>query len=162
MQRDLRLEKIYPHPIQRVWAALTDPRALATWLMENDFQPMLGHRFTFRARPQPGWDGFTYCEVTELEPPRCLAFTWRGGAGKGRPPTLDTTVRFTLEAVQEGTRLVFEQRGFAGYKGFLLSFMLGSGWKKMLNRKLPQVLEGLAAGQKPTGLASCDHAPAPL
>jgi uncharacterized protein YndB with AHSA1/START domain len=29
----------YPHPIARVWFALTDADALARWLMPNDFRP---------------------------------------------------------------------------------------------------------------------------
>ena len=39
----------------RVWRALTDRRALSQWRMETDFEPTLGHRFTFRAKPPPGW-----------------------------------------------------------------------------------------------------------
>ena len=44
MKRDLRFEATYPHPPERVWRALTDPKALAEWLMENDFEPRLGHQ----------------------------------------------------------------------------------------------------------------------
>jgi uncharacterized protein YndB with AHSA1/START domain len=105
MKRDLKLERTYPRSPERVWRALTDPGALATWLMENDFRPTLGHAFTFRAKPQPGWDGVTHCEVTEIDPPRRLAYAWRGGA-KGKPATLDIVVRFTLEPVAGGTKLL--------------------------------------------------------
>ena len=79
MKRDLRLERLYPHAPDKVWRAITDAEKLSAWLMRNDSQPALGHRFTFRAKPQPGWDGVTHCEVIELDPPRRLAFTWRGG-----------------------------------------------------------------------------------
>jgi predicted enzyme related to lactoylglutathione lyase len=37
MKRDLRFEVFLPHPPEKVWRALTDPRAIAQWLMENDF-----------------------------------------------------------------------------------------------------------------------------
>jgi uncharacterized protein YndB with AHSA1/START domain len=158
MRRDLRLERVYPHPAERVWRALTERRALATWLMENDFEPRLGHKFTFRAKPQPGWDGVTYCEVTELDPPRRLAYTWRGGAGSDKPLTLDTVVRFTLEPVAGGTRLVLEHTGFEGMRAVLVSFMLGSGWAKMLRQKLPAVFDTLAQGDAPSGVPTCDHA----
>ena len=144
MKRDLRVERVYPHAPEKVWRAITDPEKLSTWLMRTDFAPALGHRFTFRAKPQPGWDGITHCEVIELEPPRRLAFTWRGGAGPDQPLTLDTVVRFTLTAEGAGTRLVLEHTGFTGVKGVLLSFLMGSGWGEMLRVRLAAVLAASA------------------
>jgi hypothetical protein len=47
------LEVIYPYPVERVWRALTDSRALAKWLLPNDFEPRLGHKFSF-VREHPG------------------------------------------------------------------------------------------------------------
>ena len=41
-----------PHPIERVWTALTLPAGLAGRLMPNDFEPRLGKRFTFRCPPR--------------------------------------------------------------------------------------------------------------
>jgi uncharacterized protein YndB with AHSA1/START domain len=124
MQRTIRIEKILPHPREQVWKALTDPRLLGSWLMPNDFQARLHQPFTFRMKPQRGWDGITHCEVIELEPPARLAYTYRGeatgektlscavqvglvsealetstrkAAGKGVFTRLDTVLRFTLE-----------------------------------------------------------------
>lgn len=143
MKRDLKLERVFPQAPDRVWRALTEPRAIARWLMDNDFQPVLGHRFTFRAKPQPGWDGVTYCEVIELDPPRRLAYTWRGGDGKAGPPTLDTIVRFTLAPEGGGTRLTLEHTGFSGLKSVLVSFMMKAGWKKMLARRFGPAVDAL-------------------
>jgi uncharacterized protein YndB with AHSA1/START domain len=140
MKRDLRLERVYPHPPEKVWKALTDRRALSTWLMETDFETALGHKFTFRSKPRPGWDGVTYCEVTELDPPRRLAYTWRGGPGKGKPPSLDTMVAFTLIPEGTGTRLVLEHTGFSGFKAVLISVMMKSGWAKMMRGKLADAI----------------------
>ena len=144
MKRDLRLERVYPQPPARVWRALTDRRALSTWLMETDFAPVLGHEFTFRAKPQPGWDGITYGKVIELEAPRVVAYTWGGGAGKDKPPTLDTVVRWTLTPEGLGTRLVLEHTGFSGLRSVLVSFMMHAGWAKMMKKKLPGVLQSLS------------------
>jgi uncharacterized protein YndB with AHSA1/START domain len=145
MKRDLRLERVYPHAPDRVWRAITDRRALSTWLMETDFEPRLGHQFTFRSKPQPGWDGVTYCEVIELEAPRRVAYTWRGGSGKNKPLTLDTVVRFTLTPEGTGTRLVLEHSGFTGMKAVFVSFMMKAGWSKMLRRRLPEQIEASAS-----------------
>lgn len=131
MKRDLRFENVYPFPLERVWRAITDPAAISDWLMPNDFQPRLGHKFTFQTKPRPGFDGVVRSEVTELEPPRRLAYTWRGGG-------LDTLVRFTLEPAAEGTRLILEHTGFEGLRGLMVSHILGSGWgSKILKVHLP-------------------------
>ena len=57
MKRTLERSIVYPHPVERVWRALTDREALAQWLMPGDFEPVLGREFQFRAPPAPGWDG---------------------------------------------------------------------------------------------------------
>ena len=84
MKRDLAFEVVYPHPVERVWRALTDRAALAEWPMANDFEPRVGHRFQFRTRPAPGFDGIVRCEVVTLEEPRRLAYTWQGARCGGR------------------------------------------------------------------------------
>jgi uncharacterized protein YndB with AHSA1/START domain len=33
---------------EKVWRALTERALIEAWLMPNDFQAVLGHRFTFR------------------------------------------------------------------------------------------------------------------
>ncbi|MBE0690020.1 MAG: SRPBCC domain-containing protein, partial [Anaerolineae bacterium] len=53
MKRDLKFERFYPHPPERVWKALTDPAALASWYMANDFKLEVGHKFTFHTDPGP-------------------------------------------------------------------------------------------------------------
>lgn len=136
MKRDLIFEAVYPHPPEHVWRALTDSQAMAEWLMPNDFKPQVGNRFQFRTKPAPGFDGIVRCEVLELEPPRKLVYTWKGGP-------VDTVVTFTLTPVPEGTRLRLEQRGFCGLNAWLVSFLLGGGWKKIVNRHLPSVLARL-------------------
>lgn len=78
-----------PYPPEMVWSALTDPRQLANWLMENDFRPEVGHRFTFHTDPAPGFDGIVQSEVLVLEPPRRLSLSWAGG-------NLESVVTFTL------------------------------------------------------------------
>jgi uncharacterized protein YndB with AHSA1/START domain len=140
MKRDLKLERVYPQAPDRVWRALTDRRALSTWLMETDFEPVLGHRFTFRSKPRPGWDGVTHCEITELDPPRRLAYSWRGGPGEGKPLALDTIVAWTLVPEGTGTRLVLEHTGFSGFRAVLLSALMKSGWQKMMRGKLAEAI----------------------
>ncbi|MBO0703849.1 MAG: SRPBCC domain-containing protein [Candidatus Dormibacteraeota bacterium] len=141
MTTSIRREVFYPHPPERVWRALTDPAALALWLMPNDFQPRLGHRFTFQTEPlPPDFDGIVHCEVTELDPPRRLAYTWSGGPG------VDTLVRYRLEREDTGTRLHFEQSGFdLDQPGQRAAFdAMSPGWGRMFDDVLRQVIADLA------------------
>lgn len=142
MKRAVRLERFYEATPERVFRALTDPAAMGLWLMENDFQPVLGHKFQFRSKPQGGWDGVTHCEVVELDPPRRVAYTWTGKNTDGSPSLAHTLVRWTLSPEGAGTRLVLEHEGFEGFGEVMVSFILGSGWKKMLATRLPAVIAG--------------------
>jgi uncharacterized protein YndB with AHSA1/START domain len=146
----IEIETYYPYAPELVWDALTDPAALRAWLMENDFQPKLGHKFQFKAQPQPGWRGIVDCEVLTLDRPWKLSYSWQGDLNK--PPQ---TVTWTLSKQGDGTKLFLEHTGFAGVGGFLLSKMvMGPGWKKMLKTLLPDVLHkmkngvSVSAGQK--------------
>jgi uncharacterized protein YndB with AHSA1/START domain len=139
-------DAFFPHPIDRVWRALTDPAAIETWLMPTTFEPKLGHRFTFQAPPMPavGFDGTVHCEVVELDPPHRLAYTWTGA-------DLRTVVRYELEPASEGgargTRLRFEHSGFdlsrhldqVAYNG------MKDGWCRIVGPGLEAALQRLAA-----------------
>ena len=61
--RSLVVEREMPHPLETVWRALTHGPLIEEWLMKNDFQPVAGHRFNFRATPMAHWNGVTECEV---------------------------------------------------------------------------------------------------
>ncbi len=98
------VERILPHPPQKVWRALTQGPLIEAWLMANDFEPVVGHRFNLRAEPNPHWNGVVDCEVLAVEPHQRLVYTW--GAG------IQTVVTFTLTPVEGGTRLRMVQSGF--------------------------------------------------
>ena len=137
MSHDIRIVQTYPFPPEQIWRALTDSASLAEWLMPNDFEPRVGHRFQFRSTPMPGWRGFVECEVIEIEAPRRLAYTWRGDADWKEP----TIVRWTLEPIAGGTQLLLEHTNLQEPWGRELQAMLGQGWKKMLEKKLRGVLD---------------------
>lgn len=133
MTRDINMSAVYPHPIETVWRAITDRNAIAEWLMENDFEPKLGHKFQFRAKPMGGWDGIVHGEVLEVDPPRKLRYSWRTNV-------IDTMLTITLQTVAEGTALKLEHSGFRGFKPVMISFLMGSGWKSILRKGLPAIL----------------------
>ncbi|MFF0306168.1 SRPBCC domain-containing protein [Streptosporangium sp. NPDC004379] len=135
MKADIDLSEVYPHPIRHVWEALTSSRALAAWLMPNDFVPEVGHRFTFRTRPAPGFDGTVRCRVLELKAPCRMVWSWEGGP-------IETTLTFTLtELGDRSTRLRLHQVGFHGLGGALTRRLLRSGFRDMLREGLPAWLD---------------------
>src|SRR5581483_6320776 len=89
------VERTMPHTPEKVWRALTTSELIADWLMKNDFQPVVGHRFNFRATPIPGmWNGVTDCEVVSVEAPRRLVYSWNA-SGEEAQDGLKTTVTWT-------------------------------------------------------------------
>jgi uncharacterized protein YndB with AHSA1/START domain len=107
MLRDLKLDVFYPYSPERVWQAITNRRVLAQWLMENDFEPRIGHKFRFEPQPHQGVNEAIHCEVIELDEPRSLSYTWRGGL-MGKP----TIVTWRLVPMEGGTQLQLEHKGF--------------------------------------------------
>lgn len=105
MLRHLNKKVFYPYPLQRVWQVLTNQKALAAWLMENDFEARLGHKFKFIYSSLPGMNAHINCEIIELEEPRRLSFTW-----KDNLMCQPSIVSWTLEAVDGGTILKLEHR----------------------------------------------------
>jgi len=134
MSNTIRKEVRIPQPREQVWGAISTRAALAEWMYPNDFEPRIGHAFTFRvpANPEVGFDGLTVCcEVLECEPPSRLVFSW-SVAG----PVANTRVSFQLEPDGDGTRLVLEHSGFDLSHPFGNQAFKGAdfGWAKMLGQ----------------------------
>src|SRR5579863_2246822 len=102
--RSLVIEREMPHPPEKIWRALTQGPLMEEWLLKNDFQPVVGHRFTFRATPMPNWNGIIDCEVLVVEPTSRLSYSW-GALGA------ESAVTFTLTPTESGTHLRMEQSG---------------------------------------------------
>jgi len=98
--RSVVIEREIPYPPEKIWRALTQPHLIEEWLMKNDFKPVVGHRFDFRA----DWGGVD-CQVLAVEPSRMLSYTW-GAMG------LESVVTWTLTPTRTGTHLRMEQSGF--------------------------------------------------
>lgn len=110
----VRLVRRYPHPVEKVWRAVSEPEHLAVWfpsVFDVDGPVDVGTevRFGPAAEGEPPLTGV----VTDWAPPHVLGFTW------------DTDhLRFELSEVDGGTELVllhaFDDR--AGAASF------GTGW----------------------------------
>lgn len=52
--RSIIVEEVVPHAPEMVWKILTTAALIARWLMPNDFEPVIGHKFTFQTTPMGG------------------------------------------------------------------------------------------------------------
>jgi uncharacterized protein YndB with AHSA1/START domain len=124
--RSVVVEREIAFPPEKLWRALAQPHLIAEWLMKNDFAPVVGRRFDFRA----DW-GSVDCQVLAVEPNKALSYTW-GALG------LESVVTWTLTPSSTGTHLRMEQSGFRAdqqqaYQGAKF------GWSKFFSN-LEQVL----------------------
>lgn len=122
----VRLERLLPGPIERVWAHLTDSDLRRRWLASGDMPTHAGGNFELVWRNDeltdpPGRkpEGFgeehrMASTVTVFDPPHRLAFTWGGG-----------DVTFTLEPRAERVLLTIVHRGISDHRNVL---MIGPGW----------------------------------
>jgi uncharacterized protein YndB with AHSA1/START domain len=102
--------------------------------MDNDFQPAVGHKFNFRSKPVPNWNGVIDSEVLTVEPNMRLSYTWNTLG-------VESVVAWTLTPTKNGTLVRMEQSGFRAdqelnYKGAKY------GWNKFIGN-LDTVVAGL-------------------
>jgi uncharacterized protein YndB with AHSA1/START domain len=131
--RSVVVEREMPHPPEKLWRALTQPHLMAEWLMKNDFQPVVGHRFNLRG----DWGGVLDCEVLTIEPNKSLSYTW-DFVHDDAAFNLKSIVTFTLTATRTGTHLRVEQSGFRPNQKQALGGAK-HGWQQFL-AKLDQIL----------------------
>ena len=101
------VEREMPYPPEKIWRALTQPHLIAEWLMKNDFNAVVGHRFNLRG----DWGGVLDCEVLAVEPYKTLSYTWNH-THDDAAFNLKSVVTFVLTPTSAGTRLRLEQSGF--------------------------------------------------
>jgi len=89
----LRIERLLPGPIERVWAYLTESELRRKWLASGEMEMRVGAAFELVWRNDeltdpPGHrpDGFgeehsMKSKIVELDPPRRIAFTWNNSDG---------------------------------------------------------------------------------
>ncbi len=128
--RSVIVERELPHPPAKIWRALTQGALIEQWLMQNDFEPVVGRKFNLRA----DWGGVD-CKVLAVEPNKMLSYTWDAMG-------LESVVMWTLTPTSTGTHLRMEQSGFRpdqsqAYQGAKY------GWQKFF-AALERVVAGLS------------------
>lgn len=70
---ELRFERIFAHPIDRVWTALTQPGMIAQWLAPAEIDPRPGGRIRLAFTTS---DSVVDSVISEIDPPRVLEYRW--------------------------------------------------------------------------------------
>lgn len=137
--RTARCHRRFEAPIERVWAAWTQPDLLALWYCPNPDLPL-----AVDADVVPGGAfrvvmGGTYVasgRYTSVEPPTLLEFTW---AWEHEPDGGESIVRVELAAEASGTELTLIHRDLESEED---AAGHAEGWELSLGR----LAEFLAAG----------------
>jgi uncharacterized protein YndB with AHSA1/START domain len=106
-------------PVDKVWAAITEPQHLVRWFGQRADLPELA----VGARGSLGFDGYGDfpLRIEELDSPHTIAYRWSNdnatppadpGAGDAEVFARSTVFRFTLEPNPEGTLLTVVETGF--------------------------------------------------
>ncbi|MBB6628410.1 SRPBCC family protein [Nocardioides sp. KIGAM211] len=128
----VRFVRTYPHPVERVWRAVTDPAEMPHWFPSQvHYEPRVGSSMRFTGDPFA--EDVTGTLLT-WEPPRHCAFTWGGNE-----------LRFTLEEVEGGCR--FELLDLLSAAD--TQAMNAAGWHVCLAR-VPAVLGAAAPAPEDT------------
>ena len=130
---EIVLDFFFPHPVARVWRALTDSALLATWFMENDLVARAGHRFRLRPVDLAGMDGLIRADVVRSVEPHVLDMVWSA-------QDLHLGVTWRIQPVPGGSVLEVLQNGFLGLGGAFVSkalvmlsvFASGAGMRFLL------------------------------
>lgn len=139
----LKIQRLLPGPIERVWAYLTDSNLRRQWLAAGQMEMKVGASFEFVWRNDELTDppgqrptGFSQeqrmqSRITELDPPRKLAFAWEGSG--------DVSFELTPQG-NEVLLTVIHRR----LPDRTTTLMVGAGWHMHLD-----ILVARAKGEEP-------------
>ena len=148
---ELRLVRLLPGPVERVWSYLTEPAKRAKWLAGGPMELRTGGSLTLqwdhakitphredvpeKYREMCASGATTTGKVTRCDPPAVLAYTWDEGGG------IFSEVTFELSAKGDHTILVTTHRKL-GSREMLLS--VAAGWHTHFG-----ILEDVMTGRTP-------------
>jgi uncharacterized protein YndB with AHSA1/START domain len=105
----IRFVRRLPHPVERVWEALTDPAEIRKWWGDADLDLTDGGRFTLRwlNTDDQGNAALLDGTISKLDPPRFLEISGTWGSTAANAPATQTTVTWELDPDGDHTLLQF-------------------------------------------------------
>ncbi|WP_435413607.1 SRPBCC family protein [Psychroserpens mesophilus] len=131
MKDAITKEKVFNHPIDKVWNAISIAEEISTWFLKANFKAEKGYPYTFSSKSNE--KGCTTISGTIKEAnPYVLVYTWIVANTE-----VETLVTWKLESVPEGTKLHLEHSGISNYTGDTAIEMFESfngGWEGCINQ----------------------------
>jgi uncharacterized protein YndB with AHSA1/START domain len=104
---NLTFRRVFRHPIQDVWDAITDPKQVEIWFMAKvRREGRVGGRLVMEHPNATRATG----KVVQWDPPHVYEYEWNLPPGPSRPEGEASLVRWELSASEEGTLLVMTHR----------------------------------------------------
>jgi uncharacterized protein YndB with AHSA1/START domain len=132
------IERSFDAPVARIWKALTDVEEMRHWYFDlKEFKPEVGFEFAFAVEHE-GMKYSHLCQITEVIPPKRLAYTWRYEGHGG-----NSLVTFELFPEGDKTRLKLTHTGLETFPK-LPSFARSNfveGWTKIIGSSLKEFIE---------------------
>jgi uncharacterized protein YndB with AHSA1/START domain len=130
MQKEIKHNWHFNQSPQEVWEYLTNSELLEQWLMKNDFQPIVGHKFHFIGGCDHESKTTAYCEVLEIKPYSLLSYSWQANSVKDNKPFTSKVV-WTVVQKGNGTELQLVHTGFTVLEDAILH---NDGWTRIGNK----------------------------
>ena len=139
---EMRLERRFDAPVERVFEAWTSPEVLRRWWAarpdfdcpEAEVDLRVGGRYRLAMRSAEGETRVVAGEYTAVAPPERLAYTWAWEGGEMG----DTLVTVEFHPDGDGTRVVLTHSGFPDERE---REMHGHGWAGCLDNLASRVLD---------------------
>ena len=126
MQNQIKQSWFFRQSQQEVWEYLTNPELIGQWLAKTDFEPLVGHKFSFSNKSGK----FVDCEVLEVKPFTNLSYSWNyPSANDGN--RVDSKVTWTLVPKESGTELQLVHNDFISLEDFTAH---SKGWNNCLTK----------------------------
>lgn len=108
--QEIKREIVIAAPMERVWAALTEPEHLGAWFGDSGATVDLreGGAITMTWRKH----GTVHAVIEKVDPPRFFSYRWARPVGAQPRKGNSTLVEFTLTQEGSGTRLRMVESGF--------------------------------------------------
>lgn len=131
MKDSITKEKVFNHPIEKVWDAISKAEEISTWFIQADFKAEKGYQYIFTSEVNEK-DCTTISGTVKEANPYVLVYTWIVA-----DTDVETTVTWKLETVSEGTKLYLEHSGISNYAGDTAVAMFESfngGWQNCVDQ----------------------------
>ena len=135
-------EHVFVHAIDAVWNAISKAEEISAWFINADFKAKKGYKYTFTASEEHNCTQIT--GVVKEADPYTLVYTWIV-----QDTNAETTVKWFLEPVKEGTRLILEHSGISNYpeKSAVSMFNnFNAGWDNCIKELTSYLKKAVHAG----------------